>query len=183
MAQVKAETPLKKIHRNVVAQNVTLAAIEAMAARVKNWGKWGPDDEIGTLNYVKPADLTAAAALVRTARKIFEGDLHLPDYVFSAGADATAASADRAVDHAITLVVPTVAGAGNDAVAAELVDRRHTGPGVQRQTKPPVDGRHDPHVTGAAEWVVRQEPVGDDVVGAGEGGVQRPVGQRPELGR
>lgn len=36
-----------------------------MAARVCNWGRWGADDEIGTLNFVSPADVQQAAALIR----------------------------------------------------------------------------------------------------------------------
>jgi hypothetical protein len=33
--------------------------------KYKNWGKWGPDDEIGTLNFTSPEDIVAAAQLVR----------------------------------------------------------------------------------------------------------------------
>ena len=25
--------------------------------QVKNWGRWGPDDEIGTLNFISPEDI------------------------------------------------------------------------------------------------------------------------------
>ena len=32
------------------------------AEKFKNWGKWGPDDEIGTLNYTSPEDIIAAAS-------------------------------------------------------------------------------------------------------------------------
>jgi kynurenine formamidase len=35
------------------------------AARCSNWGKWGPDDERGTLNYITPEVIVRAAALVR----------------------------------------------------------------------------------------------------------------------
>jgi kynurenine formamidase len=36
-----------------------------MAARVRNWGRWGPDDEIGTLNLIdEAARLRGAAAVV-----------------------------------------------------------------------------------------------------------------------
>jgi kynurenine formamidase len=38
------------------------------AERVKNWGKWGPNDELGTLNYVKPDDIVYAAGLIKTGR-------------------------------------------------------------------------------------------------------------------
>src|SRR5690606_37239789 len=43
----------------------TIDLVHETAKRCCNWGKWGPDDEIGTLNYVTPDDVTAAARLVR----------------------------------------------------------------------------------------------------------------------
>lgn len=49
---------------------ITIADLEAAAERFKNWGKWGPDDEIGTLNYTQPEDIVVAAGLVRTGRVI-----------------------------------------------------------------------------------------------------------------
>ena len=33
---------------------VTLAAFDKMFEEVKNWGRWGDDDELGTLNYITP---------------------------------------------------------------------------------------------------------------------------------
>src|SRR3954468_19156143 len=38
--------------------------------KYKNWGKWGPDDEIGTLNFTSPEDIIAAAQLVRKGKVI-----------------------------------------------------------------------------------------------------------------
>ena len=35
----------------------TIAHLRATAEKCKNWGKWGPDDQIGTLNYVTPQDI------------------------------------------------------------------------------------------------------------------------------
>jgi hypothetical protein len=32
---------------------------------LSNWGRWGPDDEVGTLNLVTPEATAAGAALVR----------------------------------------------------------------------------------------------------------------------
>ena len=40
-------------------------AIYAAAEALRNWGRWGPDDRIGTLNHASPADVVAAAGLVR----------------------------------------------------------------------------------------------------------------------
>ena len=39
--------------------------LEQAADRLKNWGKWGPDDELGTLNYTEANDIIQAAKLVR----------------------------------------------------------------------------------------------------------------------
>jgi kynurenine formamidase len=39
-----------------------------MAARVRNWGRWGPDDEIGTLNFIDDAARRRGAASVVSGR-------------------------------------------------------------------------------------------------------------------
>jgi kynurenine formamidase len=39
--------------------------IRDTGARCRNWGKWGPEDERGTLNYITPADIVRAAGLVK----------------------------------------------------------------------------------------------------------------------
>ncbi len=44
---------------------VTKEHVDAATRDCSNWGKWGPDDEIGTLNYITPEDVVAAAQLVR----------------------------------------------------------------------------------------------------------------------
>jgi kynurenine formamidase len=36
-----------------------------VADRVRNWGRWGPADELGTLNYITPEKIVEAASLVR----------------------------------------------------------------------------------------------------------------------
>jgi kynurenine formamidase len=38
--------------------------------KVCNWGKWGPNDELGTLNYIRPAHVKNAARLVRSGRTV-----------------------------------------------------------------------------------------------------------------
>ncbi len=38
--------------------------------KVSNWGRWGPDDERGTLNYITPAHVRAAAAHVTSGRSV-----------------------------------------------------------------------------------------------------------------
>ena len=39
-----------------------------MAARVRNWGRWGPEDEIGTLNFIDEAARRRGAAAVVSGR-------------------------------------------------------------------------------------------------------------------
>lgn len=39
-----------------------------MAKRCSNWGRWGPDDELGVLNFIQPEDIVNAAKLVRRGR-------------------------------------------------------------------------------------------------------------------
>ena len=48
---------------------VTLREFDAIYESVKNWGRWGPDDELGTLNYITPDTVRAAAATVRSGRR------------------------------------------------------------------------------------------------------------------
>ena len=47
----------------------------ALGARLRNWGRWGNDDEIGTLNFITPDRLIAAGALIKQG-KVF--DLGIP---------------------------------------------------------------------------------------------------------
>jgi kynurenine formamidase len=44
--------------------------LEEAAQSLKNWSRWGPDDEIGTLNHTTPDDVIAAARLVRKGNVI-----------------------------------------------------------------------------------------------------------------
>ncbi|WP_233716723.1 cyclase family protein [Mycolicibacterium vinylchloridicum] len=49
--------------------------MQALADKVRNWGRWGEDDELGTLNLIDEQKVAQSARLVRTGR------------VFSMGAD------------------------------------------------------------------------------------------------
>src|SRR5215467_4515157 len=108
------------------------------AEELKNWGKWGPDDELGVLNYVTPQDIVNAARLVRKGtvfrlgleldengpqRGIFGGRWNLIHQMLATGTDAVAGKHDvkpglRYADDAIN--VPTQAGTQLDALSQSV---------------------------------------------------------------
>ncbi len=42
--------------------------LKELCEKYRNWGKWGPNDQIGTLNYITPDKIVQAAKLVRKGR-------------------------------------------------------------------------------------------------------------------
>src|SRR5437762_3590014 len=54
----------------MTARKLTRQDLHAAAEKFKNWGRWGPADEIGTLNYTQAEDIVAAARLVRKGKVI-----------------------------------------------------------------------------------------------------------------
>lgn len=49
---------------------LTMTVLRQKAEQLRNWGKWGPDDELGTLNYATPETVVAAAGLIRSGKVI-----------------------------------------------------------------------------------------------------------------
>lgn len=49
------------------------AAIYEAAEKLSNWGRWGKDDQIGTLNHVTPEDVVAASRLVKKGKTFAMG--------------------------------------------------------------------------------------------------------------
>ncbi|MBQ1762552.1 MAG: 4-oxalomesaconate tautomerase [Aquincola sp.] len=118
------------------------------------------------------------AALVRTARKILQGQLELPDYVFPTSTEgdkpmkkilAPAALAAAALIGAavpavaqtyptktITVVVPTAAGGGNDAMARTIAQK--LGPLLGQTII--IDNRAGANGSIASEFVARAAPDG-----------------------
>lgn len=47
-----------------------IETVRSLGQRYSNWGRWGPDDERGTLNLVTPEMITKAATLVRQGKTI-----------------------------------------------------------------------------------------------------------------
>ncbi|MGY9051800.1 MAG: cyclase family protein [Alphaproteobacteria bacterium] len=54
----------------MIEKKVTRQDLADAADKYKNWGKWGPDDEIGTLNNVTANDIIEAAQLVKKGKVI-----------------------------------------------------------------------------------------------------------------
>lgn len=108
------------------------------------------------------------AALVRTARKILQGELHLPDYVFSTSTEsaeptkqllapaAPAAAQASFPAKTITIVVPTAAGGGNDAMARTIAQK--LGPLLGQTII--IDNRAGANGSIASEFVARAAPDG-----------------------
>jgi kynurenine formamidase len=55
------------------ARDLSDQELEAMFHRCSNTGKWGSNDELGTLNYITPAKRIAAAGLVKTGEVVSVG--------------------------------------------------------------------------------------------------------------
>lgn len=97
------------------------------------------------------------AALVRTARKIMQGELHLPDYVFPPEqTDSMDLGLDTYPSEPITIIVPTSAGGGNDTMARVL--SRKLGPQLGQSIM--VDNRAGANGSVAAEYVAAARPDG-----------------------
>ncbi len=49
---------------------MTVADFDELFEDIKTWGTWGPDDEIGTLNYLTPDRVAAATSVVESGRTV-----------------------------------------------------------------------------------------------------------------
>jgi kynurenine formamidase len=53
-----------------VAVTMTRAEFDQLFTSVSNWGRWGKDDQRGTLNFITPQRVATATALVRRGRSV-----------------------------------------------------------------------------------------------------------------
>ncbi len=53
-----------------MAKQFSMDDVKALAEKYKNWGKWGPDDQLGTLNYITPQKIIDASNLVKQGKVI-----------------------------------------------------------------------------------------------------------------
>lgn len=49
---------------------MNLEEFDRLFHEVSNWGRWGPDDQMGTLNFLTPPIAARAASLIRTGRSV-----------------------------------------------------------------------------------------------------------------
>ena len=71
-AAVTVETQEPRSPRNV-------AEFDAMFQEINNWGRWGADDELGTMNLITPEKTRAAAALVQRGITVSLSHNPMPD--------------------------------------------------------------------------------------------------------
>jgi kynurenine formamidase len=71
--QAPAPTRATSARATSRARDLTDGELEAMFRRCSNTGKWGPNDELGTLNFITPAKRIAAAQLVKTGEVVSVG--------------------------------------------------------------------------------------------------------------
>jgi len=57
----------------------TIEEFRATGVRLRNWGRWGADDQLGTLNFITPETVKRAASLVRQG-KIFPLGINIDAY-------------------------------------------------------------------------------------------------------
>jgi hypothetical protein len=55
------------VHKNTEGK-LDMGILRETAEKCKNWGKWGPDDEAGTLNYIGAEEIIAAAGLIKKGK-------------------------------------------------------------------------------------------------------------------
>src|SRR3982751_1122881 len=65
-----AKAPKLYDTRNARTRKLSRKDVKKAAERCKNWGRWGANDEIGTLNFTTAEDIVAAAQLVRKGKVI-----------------------------------------------------------------------------------------------------------------
>ena len=55
---------LLPLNNSISAQEITAKDVNDLMVSLSNWGRWGNDDQMGTLNLITPESRVAAAKLV-----------------------------------------------------------------------------------------------------------------------
>ncbi len=107
-----------------MTEKPTIETVRTLARKYRNWGRWGADDQLGTLNYITPQKIVEAARLVRQGKVFslaipFDGNgpqtgfagRHNPiHYMIQDGGDIAAGAQDwvpglRWCDDAVTMLL------------------------------------------------------------------------------
>ena len=76
MAQKSKSKMIKKVKPK--KKGLTKADVVRKGKQLSNGGKWGRNDELGVLNYIKPQDIVDAAILIKKG-KVFRLGLELDE--------------------------------------------------------------------------------------------------------
>ena len=60
-------TPGQPLKEDAMATSVTEGDVIEMISSLSNWGRWGADDQLGTMNLITPAKRSAPRRSSRTA--------------------------------------------------------------------------------------------------------------------
>ncbi len=107
------------------------AAIREAHDKLRNWGRWGNDDQIGTLNHVTPQDIVAAGQLIRKGK------------VFALGIPLDQSGPQNGLFGGRWNPIHTMLATGTDAVAG----RQDASPNLRY-----ADDAIDMPVQGATHW-------------------------------
>ena len=73
------------------SRDVTESMVEQWMTDLSNWGRWGDDDQLGTLNLITPEKRLQASSLVRVGTSVSLSH----NYLKERAADATSRSCTR----------------------------------------------------------------------------------------
>jgi kynurenine formamidase len=59
---------MQNISSVMPSKSISLEEFRALTRRLSNWGKWGKEDQLGTLNYITPESVRAAAKEVKDGK-------------------------------------------------------------------------------------------------------------------
>ena len=54
----------------MVRKPMSADEVSGLHTRLSNWGRWGPDDQLGTLNFITPEVTTGAVSVVRSGQTV-----------------------------------------------------------------------------------------------------------------
>jgi len=70
LSMIHAAIGALTIGKSYMAGEFTAQRMRELARQCSNWGRWGPEDELGTVNYITPEKIREATQLVRDGKVI-----------------------------------------------------------------------------------------------------------------